>query len=343
MAIANNSTTSTSGGIYGWSELWVKLKLRQFLQCLSHSIQFRNCIHANTSRWKVFTHVLLLFLLQLWASCTGRCIRFRQILCTIHQYKFTRQCASIGHTFGFHEALRWMLFRAFWNGIRTKATITSETEWHREYDRRGCRTKWPYWCAKTEQTILSAIVIQGTEKRKGTLMSMCMHVWLCGMFWHVNNNRTRQSMMNQSQSQFPLILLLLLIWLISWCAMLDVCAWCRRCVYADFFHFLKHKSSKEREHHVNKYPQWFLFSFFVFLLPLFESRVLCCCRHCSINIIRKMVMRPAADREKPNYQISWSNAGKQVKLSYSHWNSHRKIKNGKNVNWPWSKRSAAIY
>lgn len=28
MAIANNSTTSTSGGIYGWSELWVKLKLR---------------------------------------------------------------------------------------------------------------------------------------------------------------------------------------------------------------------------------------------------------------------------------------------------------------------------
>lgn len=72
----------------------------------------------------------------------------------------------------------------------------------------------------------------------------------------------------------------------------------------------------EETQNTNKHPQWFLFLSVLFPPSFFQSRVLCCCRHCSISIIRRTAMRPAVGRIKPNCQTLWLNAVKLAKWLY---------------------------
>lgn len=118
----------------------------------------------------------------------------------------------------------------------------------------------------------------------------------------------------------------------------------------DFAHFwIPFKNINQRirssTKHTSKYALWFLFSFF-FLFLFSKRRVLCCCRHCSTNIIRKKRMHRATGLAKLNSQILSLNAEKLVKWLYWHKRvliNHRKIKNGKNVNWPLLKLLAVIF
>lgn len=281
MAISNNSTTSGSAGIYGWSELWVwaKNKHRIFLPnsviFMVNSIFFSCERHARAAASdfaKSCVHYINTNLpgnVQVSVSHTDFMKRFIECFSEHFETEFARRRAS---------------------QQKTNGTANSIEE---EPDRIE-----PIDVPKPSKPFFRRLSFKGLKKGKVSLWSEQFQRFDSVKSWF-----------DFARGSLPLKITL-----------------SKSTIQTNIRH-------------------GFCFSLF-FPLPLFQSRLLCCCRHCFISIIRRRLMHPEVGRIKLNYRILWLNAVKSVKLICSHKKvsiSHRRIKNGKSVNWLWSKPSVVIY